>query len=246
MRDEDPAFAAFMKIHSDMPRQGPGEIADVGWAARVAGLGPEGHVADMGCGPGADLHALSALVPRGTVIGVDAMPSFVEEARAATRTLDNVTVVQGDMLVPPAAPFDFIWSAGAVYNVGVAAALEAWRPCLKAEGAVAFSHLCWRVPQDARPKAAVDFWAQGYPEMTDEAGLAAQIAGAGFRTLASSPLSDAAWENYFTPLEARLAAEEPGADAVMAEIIGIEREEIAVWRQNRESFGYIFSVVTPA
>ena len=242
---QDPAFEAFMKIHSAMPRQGPGELADVGWAARIAGLGASGTVADLGCGPGADLIALSALVPRGTVMGVDAMPSLVAEARAVAKTLDNTHVVQGDMLVPPNAPFDLIWSAGAVYNVGLEVALEAWRPCLKAGGAVAFSHLCWRVPEDARPEAAVAFWAEGYPEMTDEEGVKAQIAAAGWQVKDSHFLSDAAWEAYYTPLEARLAAEEPDADDVMREIIGIEREEIATWRENRESFGYLLSVVVP-
>lgn len=246
MTDQDPAFAAFMQIHRDMPRQGPGEIDDVGWAARMAKLSASGSVADLGCGPGSDLFALSALVPRGTVMGVDAMPSLVAEARAVAEGLDNTHVVQGDMLVPPNAPFDLIWSAGAVYNVGVDVALEAWRPCLKPGGALAFSHLCWKVPADERPQQAVDYWAQGYPDMADVDALKAQVAAAGWRMVDGHFISDAAWEAYYTPLEARLAAEEAGADEVMAEIIAIEREEIAVWRANRETFGYFLSVVTPA
>lgn len=245
MTDQDPAFAAFMQIHRDMPRQGPGELSDVAWAARVAQVPPNGVLADLGCGPGSDLIALSALVPRGTVMGVDAMPSLVAEARAIAETLDNTNVVQGDMLAPPNAPFDLIWSAGAVYNVGVEVALEAWRSCLKPGGAVAFSHLCWRVPEAERPQAAVDYWAQGYPDMSDVAGVMAQIATAGWRVVDSHFLSDPAWEAYYTPLEARLDAEEPRADEVMREIIAIEREEIATWRQHRESFGYLLSVVVP-
>lgn len=245
MTEQDPAFAAFMQIHRDMPRQGPGELSDVGWAARVARLPAGGSVADLGCGPGGDLIALSALVPRGTVMGVDAMPSLVAEARTVAQTLDNTHVVQGDMLVPPNAPFDLIWSAGAVYNVGVDVALAAWRSCLKAGGAVAFSHLCWRVPEDQRPQAAVEYWAQGYPDMSDVDALKAQVAAEGWRLRDGHFISDAAWEGYYTPLEARLAAEEAGADAVMQEIIGIEREEIAIWRAHRESFGYFLSVVAP-
>lgn len=43
---------AFFALHRDLPREGPGEAADVAWALEVAGVAPGARVADAGCGPG--------------------------------------------------------------------------------------------------------------------------------------------------------------------------------------------------
>jgi SAM-dependent methyltransferase len=64
----------------------------------LAGIGPGARVADVGCGPGALLPALSSAVgPAGSVEGVDADPEAVAAARSlvAAAGLGNVTVTQG-------------------------------------------------------------------------------------------------------------------------------------------------------
>jgi SAM-dependent methyltransferase len=64
----------------------------------LAGIGPGAAVADVGCGPGAMLPALSAAVaPEGRVAAVDADPAAVAAARAlvAAAGLANVTVAEG-------------------------------------------------------------------------------------------------------------------------------------------------------
>jgi SAM-dependent methyltransferase len=255
MNTDDAAFEAFLKLHSRMPRQGPGEIGDVGWAARLAGVARDARLAgvardarlaDMGCGPGADFLALSALVPDGHVLGIDATPALVAEARVQAASLPNVTVHEGDMLAPEGGPFDFIWSAGAVYNVGIEPALTAWRGQLAPGGVAAFSELHWRVPAAERPAEATAFWAQGYPAMTDAQGIGARIAAAGWRLLGTRLLCDAAWEAYYSPLEARIARLRPGADAVLSEVLDEDAREIALWRAHRDAFGYLLCVVAPA
>jgi ubiquinone/menaquinone biosynthesis C-methylase UbiE len=57
-----------------------------------------GHtVLDVGCGPGTDLPALAAAVgERGTVIGIDADPGMVEQARERTSAYPRVEVRSGD------------------------------------------------------------------------------------------------------------------------------------------------------
>ena len=87
---------------------GPGEVeryrmlAEQARAAEadlweLAGVGPGARVADVGCGPGALLPALSAAVgPGGSVQAVDADPDSVAAARSlVAAALGNVTVTQG-------------------------------------------------------------------------------------------------------------------------------------------------------
>jgi SAM-dependent methyltransferase len=64
----------------------------------LAGIRPGARVADVGCGPGAMLPALSAAVgPEGRVEAVDADPAAVAAARAlvAAAGLGNVSVAEG-------------------------------------------------------------------------------------------------------------------------------------------------------
>jgi SAM-dependent methyltransferase len=64
----------------------------------LAGIGPGARVADVGCGPGAMLPALSAAVgPEGRIQAVDADPAAVAAAGAlvAAAGLANVSVAEG-------------------------------------------------------------------------------------------------------------------------------------------------------
>ena len=130
---------AFLTLHRDLPREGPGEAADVAWAAKVAGVGSEARILDAACGPGGDITALLEVAPRGHVTACDRIAHFVAAARAAHLADPRVEVVQADM-TSLAGPFDLIWCAGAVYFLGVTEALTAWRPILAPGGAIAFSY----------------------------------------------------------------------------------------------------------
>ncbi len=228
---------AFWAVHQGLPREGPGEPADVAWAAGVAGLAPDARICDAGCGPGADFEALLAAAPEGDVTGVEQHADFVEAA--AARRLDRVVVRQGDA-ADITGPYDFIWAAGSLYFLGVSEGLRQWRDALAPGGAVAFSELCWLVEDP--PEEARTHW-QRYPRMTGQAGLEARIREAGYRTLGTRVLSDAAWEAYFGPMERRIAElRETASSPVWDE----EEREIALWRRHRRAFGYILSVVRPA
>jgi hypothetical protein len=82
--------------------------------------------------------------------------------------------------------------------------------------------------------------------MTDQAGITEQSAAAGYRVLGQRRLSDAAWEAYFTPLEARIALLWQDADATLGTVLDAAAEEIACWRAHRDEYGYLLSVVAPA
>jgi len=222
-------------LFAPLDRAGPGNAESLRWALAVARTGPEATVLDAGCGTGADLPALLEAVPRGRVVAVDNAPAFIARVRAGFPRVEAHVADMGDL---PGGPFDLIWSAGAVYHLGVGRALDAWRAHLRPGGRVAFSELCWQVP-DPPATARAFFAAEGvYP--TDAAGLAAQIARAGWRFLDARWLGEAGWAAYYEPLESRLATFSGDP-----ELIAGFRTEIALWRAYGASYDYRLVVVAP-
>lgn len=234
--------AAFFEIHRGLPREGPGDSHSLTWALRLAGVKADAAICDAGCGPGADIPALLAFVPRGRVHAVDLHAPFVQQIRGRFATEPRVTAEVGDMATL-SGPWDFVWSAGAVYQIGIGAAMTAFRAALARGGRAAFSHLCWLGAD--RPADAAAFWAEEYPPMTDRTGVHAEIAAAGARVLGAMTLGPAAWEAYYRPLEARLDPLESTATGALAEAVAAHRREIAVWRTHGDSFGYVLFVVAP-
>jgi hypothetical protein len=121
--------------------------------------------------------------------------------------------------------------------------MAGFRAALRPGGKAAFSQLCWL--GDARPAAAAAFWAEEYPQMTDVAGVHAEIAAAGAQIIAATTLGPAGWAAYYDPLEARLDVLEPGATGDLAAQVMAHRREIAVWREHGDSFGYRLFLVRP-
>jgi len=232
---------AFFNLHRDLPRQGPGEAADVVWAGQQMAL-PEGAaIADLACGPGADIGPLLGLVKDARLTAIDRQPHFIEEADAQWGRDARVDLRCGDM-AEPGGPYDLIWCAGAAYILGVSEALLAWRAALAPGGHVVFSEPCF---WDAQPTAELrGIWAE-YPAMSDAAGIDARVRAAGYETLATRRLSADAWEDYYRPLEARINGLRDDADPALAQILAGTSNEIAAWRQYGDQFGYLLSVVRP-
>ena len=228
----------FWRLHSDLPREGPGEPADVAWALDVTDTPDGARILDAGCGPGADLLTFSEMRPRARLTGIEAHVPFAEAARA--RLGSGVEVRVGDMR-DARGPWDLIWCAGALYFLGIGAALSAWRGTLAPGGAVAFTEP-FTAPGAAPGSAAI--W-EGYPA-ADEAGIAARVRHAGWRVIGARRLGPAAWEAYLGPLEARIAALRPGADAALTAALDAAEREAALWRADPGGIGYAQLAVRPA
>lgn len=229
--------AGFFRLHDDLPREGPGEPDDVRWALATAGIGPGARILDAGCGPGGDISTLSE-VSNCRITAIDAHAPFVETVR---RRHPGVTARVGDMTAAEG-PFDVIWCAGALYFLGIAAGLAAFRGRLAEGGAIAFSEPCLFV--DPPSDAARTFW-EGYPARAEPA-LRAEVEAAGYRILGTRRLSDAAWAAYYGPLLARAARLRPGADPDLARAIVMAEAEAALWEEVRGETGYLLVVVRPA
>ena len=232
---------AFLTLHRNLPREGPGEPADIEWLGQQVDLPEDALICDVACGPGADIGPLLGLAPEASVVAIDHHPQFIGEA-AETWTGDpRVDLRLADMR-ELGGRYDLIWCAGAAYFIGTTEALKTWRSNLTQGGVIAFSEPCfWRDPPAPRVAA---IWAE-YPEMSGEAGIAARVAAAGFETIATRRLSDDAWAAYYNPLLERMAALYEGADDDLRQVLAAQAAEIAAWNEYGDEFGYLLSVVRP-
>jgi SAM-dependent methyltransferase len=228
---------AFHRLYSDIPRAGPGEPADVRWALDAAGTPDGARILDAGCGPGGDIATLLQHLGA-QVTAVDSHPPFIEAIRARH---PEATAFAGDMATAEG-PFDFIWCAGALYFLGLASGLAAFRPRLAEDGAIAFSEPCL-FTETPSPEAKA-FW-DDYPART-EARLRDDVEGAGYRIIATRRLSDAAWDAYYTPLLARAAALRPHADPDLLRVILAAEAEAALWSRVKGETGYLLVLARPA
>ncbi|MBN8290479.1 class I SAM-dependent methyltransferase [Rhodobacter sp. NTK016B] len=217
-----------------LERAGPGDAESLRWALDVAQTPADARVLDAGCGIGADTGTLIAAVPRGRVVALDAAEPFVD---VVAGKYPRAEAVVGDMRAPPAGPYDLIWSAGAVYNLGVGAALAAWRAHLAPGGRVAFSDLRWTGTE--RPQAVVDYFASEGVTLSDTAALDGEIAQAGWRVIGARWVGRAGWAAYYEPLEAQLANERDNA------LVEAFKSEINCWKLHGDSFDYRLVVVEP-
>lgn len=235
---------AFFTLHSDLPREGPGLPEDVHWALSVAGVSGSVSVCDAGCGPGADLETLAAALPQARLIGIETHPPFIDAARSrVARFGDRVTADVGDMS-QLTGPFDLIWSAGALYFLGVQTGLRAWAKALAPGGYVAFSEpvaVTW--PLSASTAA---FWEE-YSALTDLPGLVAQVEAAGFEVMDHRLITGAAWAAYYDPMRHRVAALRKSAvDDALARVLDEADREIALWEEGGDDIAYALLVTRPA
>ena len=234
---------AFFRIHSDLPREGPGDAESLNWALAQITLPDAPRILDAGCGPGADIPGLLAHRPQATIDARDTHGPFIERIKAAYSNVPRVTASTKDMATPDGR-YDLIWCAGALYFLGVHAGLSGWRDHLTGTGAVGFSELSWTGAPIS--DAARSFWAE-YEAMQDWHGVLTDTQNAGYRVISHRFLPRAAWANYYDPLQARidgLRAAQPDADLTRA--LDAEQAEIDLWRAHGDEYGYLQVVAVPA
>ena len=234
---------AFFTVHRDLPREGPGEAADVVWAITQLGLLGAVDVLDAACGPGADLAALADALPQARITGMEKVPHFVQAAQQRVAAFGGrVTAVEGDMRQLDST-YDLIWCAGALYFLGVTEGLQGWRTALNGGGAVVFSEPV--LLQTPASDGALTFWEE-YPQITDLDGIIARVSAAGYKVQGHRMIVGAPWETYFTPMQARidmLRGQSP--DAALRAALDENQLEIDRWRAAPDDIAYALLIAVP-
>ncbi len=240
-------------FHVDAERQGPGSPDDTRLAATLAGINSDRFNAgrldlvDIGCGTGASSIELATTFGA-NVTAVDLFPQFLSrlQQQASECGLSNrITTVEGDMtdLTLPDASFDIVWSEGAIYNMGFAAGISAWKRLLRPGGVMVVSEITWLTT--VRPSEIHDHWGAEYPEIDTAAAKIAIMQENGLSLRGFFLLSEAGWEkHYYQPMEERLDdfLVRHGDSPIASQIVDAERREIELFRTYQDYYGYGFYV----
>jgi trans-aconitate methyltransferase len=242
MNDSNPIDLLF----GGMEKLGPGSDADT---RHVLGLLPEQQrrvVVDAGCGTGRQTLVLA----KDLGIPIDAVDSYEpflnDLSRRAARqgvarlirphcmNMKDISVVFPHI--------DLLWSEGAAYNIGFAAALSAWAPAINSGGCAVISEMSWM--HDRIPGAVREFFDAEYAGMRTVPQNLEAARLAGYEVLATHTLSRETWmKGYYDVLEprARLLLHHPEA-AVREFAAGMIRE-VEIFGLSENSYAYVFYVL---
>lgn len=243
---------ALFRLFDGLPRQGPGsEAATLEALRRLPPLPMSARVLDLGCGTGRQTLVLARALDA-VITAVDFHAPFLahlDAAAAAEGLAPRIRTRCADFgaLDEPPGSYDLLWSEGAVYRLGWAEGLRCWRPLLRPGGLAALTELTWLV--DAPPAEAAAFWREGYPAMGALAADTAAARRAGYEVLDTFALPPSAWwDEYYRPLEARIAAlrEESAADLELAAVLDETAREIELYARFGDTYGYVFYLLRAA
>lgn len=235
---------AMTVLFGGLDRQGPGDDDFTRQIlSRLPQLSKAPKIADIGCGTGAAAMLLAAHY-QSEIICLDQSKGFIEALGNRARTLglsDFITPVIGDMgaMDRDMADLDLLWSEGAAYNLTFAGALKCWHPFLKTGGLAVISELSW-FDENASDESR-QFWEAAYPTMALESANEQTAAGLGYEVLFTKRLPAVAWwQNYYSPLLDRAEALIDAAPPALVEAIQETRQEVDVYRDGSDHFGYTF------
>ena len=236
-------------LHKEGARQGPGGDRETRLAITLSGLKGAQNlaIADIGCGTGASTLVLARELDA-HVTAVDFTADFLarlEIAASRAGIADRITTLEASMDALPfeRATYDAIFSEGAIYNMGFAAGVEAWREYLKPNGILAVSELTWLTEQ--RPADLQRHWESEYAEVDTASNKLSVLERAGFSPIGYFVLPEQCWlDNYYRPTQQRFSAflERHEHSAAARATVAAEEQEQSLYERYAQFYGYGYFV----
>jgi len=239
----------FFEIHSDNPREGPGDNESTRKALSfVTDLPAEPLILDIGCGLGMQTILL-AQETNGRIIAIDTHQPYLNVLgkNAKEKGLDNrieTKLMSMYDLNFSKNTFDLIWSEGAIYIIGVRKGLRKWKKYLRDKAYLVFTEISWLrddIPEDLR-----NFWEESYPDIKNISENIKIIGDTGYQMIHHFILPESSWfTHYYAPIEEKLAKLEVKYenDKKNLEVIKAEKDEIAMFRKYSKYYGYVFYII---
>jgi len=211
-------------------------------------LSPGSKVADIGCGTGASTLVLAGKLKNAQITAVDIFPEFLDvlaRNAEAAGLADAIAIVNESMdsLTFADESLDLIWSEGAIYNIGFARGVEAWRRFLRPGGLLVVSEITWLRPDP--PGVLRRHWESEYPEIGTAGEKISVLERAGYDLRGYFVLPSSCWiENYYEPIEARMVEflRRHAGQQEARELADMERQEAKLYRQYHDFVSYGFYI----
>lgn len=238
-------FDLLIDSHIRNLRQGPGGDEETRLAIRLAGLDRSRRlqIADIGCGTGASSLVLATDLDA-HIVAVDALAPFLAELQTRAQAQGVAASIEpqlGDMADLPFADesLDVIWSEGAIYHLGFAAGIAAWRRFLRPGGMLVVSEITWLSAQ--RPAELTAHWTAEYPQIATASANLAHLEAQGYRPEGYFVMPPRCWlDHYYLPLAAGfddfLDRHGHSEDAVA--LVDAEQAEMDLYRRHQAFYSY--------
>lgn len=238
----------FFEIHSENPREGPGNFESTERAFKsLYNLPKKPLLLDVGCGPGKQTFDLLK-ISNANIVAVDNYQPYLDSIQQNI-TRDNLSdrlwVSNMDMakLDFEKEYFDLIWSEGAIYNIGFENGLSKWKNFLKPNGYIAVTEASWL--QENPPQDLHDFWAKAYPAIQSAPENLKLIEKCGYKTIDYFTLPESTWWEYYNPIinKLPLLKQKYASNDKALSIIEEEEKEIELYKKYSKYYGYIFYIM---
>lgn len=239
----------FFEVHSNLPREGPGDNKSTRRAYRMLTDLPEKpRFLDIGCGPGMQTIEL-AKISNAEITALDFYQPFLDELAGhakAEGVSEKIKIVQGDMtnLGFEEKSFNTIWCEGAIFIIGFERGLRDWSKFLADKGYLAVTEMCLIDPNP--PKEVTEYLKKVYPPIKTVKENLQIIKDTGYQIVGYFVLPESSWwENYYLPILAKLPAMKAkykdNKEALA--VIEAEEKEIEMFRKYSKHYGYVFYVM---
>lgn len=240
-------MSVIAELQAGLPRNGPGSDAAT---ARVLSMLPDvpsdARILDIGAGTGPHTVVLAQALPEARITAVDVNEAVLAQlqrraAQANASARISTLAMSMHALTFPDGSFDVIWSEGAVYIMGFANGLRAWRAFLRPGGYLVVSENTWLTV--APSPDAQDFWDEAYPSMQTLEQNLAIARDAGYEVVGTYILPPEAWvTEYYAPLEPRIAQmiQRYPKGSREWKLVDRTRRELEIFRAHGNQYGYVF------